>query len=212
VEENPSVADSKYLESAKRGVLRIGAIVQNLADAANLEEALQAEELEVIDIQKLLENYVANCHLVHKGATFVYRGTSHPVFARVSDYRIEQLLDKIIDNAIDFHRANSPIKVQLDSYRDFLRITVANRGPTLPQAAVESLFDSMVSHRGADVQSRLHFGLGLYVVRVIAEHHGGTVRAMNLADGSGVAVMVQLPLARATLPPPRVEPVKALPN
>ena len=212
VEENPSVADSKYLESAKRGVLRIGAIVQNLADAANLEEALQAEELEVVDIHKLLENYVANCHLVHKNATFVYRGTAHPVFARVSDYRIEQLLDKIIDNAIDFHRANSPIKVQLDTYRDFLRITVANRGPTLTPQAEETLFDSMVSHRGADTQSRLHFGLGLYVVRVIAEHHGGTVRAVNLTDGSGVAVMVQLPLARASVPPQRVDAAKSLPN
>jgi K+-sensing histidine kinase KdpD len=53
----------------------------------------------------------------------------------------------------------------------------------------------MVSHRGP--QNRLHFGLGLYVVRVIAEHHGGFVRAVNLADGSGVAIMVQLPMVQA---------------
>jgi K+-sensing histidine kinase KdpD len=51
----------------------------------------------------------------------------------------------------------------------------------------------MVSHRGP--QNRLHFGLGLYVVRIIAEYHGGLVRAMNLTDGSGVAIVVQLPLA-----------------
>ena len=50
----------------------------------------------------------------------------------------------------------------------------------------------MVSHRGP--QNRLHFGLGLYVVRVIAEYHGGSVRAINLTDSSGVAIMVQLPL------------------
>jgi K+-sensing histidine kinase KdpD len=85
--------------------------------------------------------------------------------------------------------------VQLDTQRDVLRISVANRGPTLPPAAEETLFDSMVSHRGAEARNRLHFGLGLYVVRVIAEHHGGTVRGMNLPDGSGVVVIVQLPLA-----------------
>jgi signal transduction histidine kinase len=196
-EENPDVRDSKYLESAKRGVMRIGVIVQNLADAANLEESLEAEEREVIDLAQLLENYVANCRITHRRCEFVYRGPGRPVYANVSDYRIEQLLDKIIDNAIDFHRANSPIKVQLDSYRDQLQITVANRGPTLPEKAEKSLFDSMVSHRGP--QNRLHFGLGLYVVRVIAEHHGGFVRAVNLADGSGVAIMVQLPMARAEL-------------
>jgi K+-sensing histidine kinase KdpD len=194
-DENPQVRDSKYLESAKRGVMRIGVIVQNLADAANLEESLEAEEREVIDIAQLLENYVANCRITHKECEFVYRGPGHPVFANVSDYRIEQLLDKIVDNAIDFHNPESPIKVQLDAYRDRLQITVANRGPVLPANAEKSLFDSMVSHRGP--QNRLHFGLGLYVVRVIAEYHGGVVRAVNLADGSGVAIMVQLPMVPA---------------
>jgi|RhiMethySRZTD1v2_1073278.scaffolds.fasta_scaffold135680_2 two-component system, OmpR family, sensor histidine kinase ChvG len=202
-DENPEVRDSKYLDSAKRGVMRIGAIVQNLADAANLEESLEAEELEIVDLEQLIENYVANCRVVHKDCEFAFRGTGHPVYARVSDYRIEQLLDKIIDNAIDFHRPNSPIKVQLDQLKDFLRITVANRGPTLPPAAEETLFDSMVSHRGAEARNRLHFGLGLYVVRVIAEHHGGSVRGMNLPDGSGVVVIVQLPLANLAVSPAR---------
>ena len=202
-DENPEVRDSKYLDSAKRGVMRIGAIVQNLADAANLEESLEAEELEIVDLEQLIESYVANCRVVHKDCEFAFRGTGHPVYARVSDYRIEQLLDKIIDNAIDFHRPNSPIKVQLDQLKDFLRITVANRGPTLPPAAEETLFDSMVSHRGAEARNRLHFGLGLYVVRVIAEHHGGSVRGMNLPDGSGVVVIVQLPLANLAVSPAR---------
>jgi signal transduction histidine kinase len=185
------VRDSKYLESAQRGVTRIGSIVQNLADAANLEESLEAEDMEIIDIDQLLSSYVANCKLTHAKCEFVYRGPGRPVWAEVADYRIEQLMDKIIDNAIDFHRANSPIRVQLDVYRGSLQISVANRGPTLPAEAASSLFDSMVSHRGP--QNRLHFGLGLYVVRIIAEYHGGFVRAINLADGSGVAITVQLP-------------------
>jgi dedicated sortase system histidine kinase len=192
-QEYPDVDDSKYLESAKRGVHRIGSIVQNLADAANLEESLEAEELELVDLNLLLENYVANCKLSHAGCSFTYRGPNRPVLAMVSDFRIEQMMDKIVDNAIDFHRRDTPIKVQLDTFRDTLQITVANRGPVLPEAVQNSVFDSMVSHRGQ--QNRLHFGLGLYVVRVIAEYHGGVVRAMNLTDGSGVAMMVQLPLA-----------------
>ena len=189
--ESPSGA-SKYLASAKRGVMLIGSIVQNLADAANLEESLQAEELEVIDMQQFLERYVGNLKATQKHREIVFRGVSHPLLARIADFRVEQLLDKIIDNAVDFHHAGSPIKVQLDDYGDSLQITVANRGPVLPTADGQSLFESMVSHRGP--QSRLHFGLGLYVVRVIAEYHGGSVRAANLADGSGVAIMVRLPL------------------
>ena len=193
-ESENNLVDNKYLESAKRGVNRIGSIVQNLADAANLEDSLDAEELELIDLNQLLENYVANCGIVHEGTRFDFRGAGGPALAYVSDFRIEQLLDKIIDNAVDFHRSDSAIRVQIDKHVDHLQITVANRGPLLPLEVENSVFDSMVSHRSAG--NRLHFGLGLYVVRVIAEHHGGFVRALNLPDNSGVAVMVQLPLAQ----------------
>ena len=187
--------DSKYLESAKRGVLRIGAIVENLADAANLEDSLVAEDPEVVDVQQIVESYVDNYSAMHGECALVYQGTRAPAYARIEDYRIEQILDKLIDNAVDFHRANSPITVQLDVRRDSLRLTVANRGPMLAPDIAASLFESMVSRRGAE--NRLHFGLGLYVVRVIAEQHGGSVRAMNLVDGSGVAVIVRLPVVDA---------------
>ena len=191
--EVPDVVETKYLDSARRGLLRIGAIVQNLADAANLEESLASEDLDIIDMRALIDSYVTNCRTVHHGHSFVFRAPPGPILANVADYRIEQMLDKLIDNAIDFHRANSPITIQLDTHRNTLQITVANRGPMLPPDVAGSLFESMVSRRASE--SELHFGLGLYVVRVIAEQHGGSVRALNLIDGSGVAVMVRLPLA-----------------
>ena len=194
-DEHPDIDDSKYLESAKRGVNRIGSIVQNLADAANLEEALEAEELENIDLNELLASYVANCGSSHVGVSFQYKGSPAPVHSLVSDFRIEQMLDKLIDNAVDFHRAGTPIRVQLECYGDLLQIMVANRGAALSEERLHTIFDSMVSHRGPD--NRLHFGLGLHVVRIIAEHHGGTVSALNLADASGVAFVVRLPMANA---------------
>ena len=69
---------------------------------------------------------------------------------------------------------------------------MANRGAALSKTKLSTIFDSMVSHRGPD--NRLHFGLGLHVVRIIAEHHGGTVTAVNLEDQSGVAFIIRLPL------------------
>tara|TARA_X000000950_G_scaffold41493_1_gene45407 strand:+ start:7634 stop:9832 length:2199 start_codon:yes stop_codon:yes gene_type:complete len=192
-QEHPQIDQSKYLDSAQRGVHRIGSIVQNLADAANLEESLEAEELEPIDLNELLSSYVANCSFSQRGVQFKYRGTPSSAYAEVSDFRIEQMMDKVIDNAVDFHRTHTPIRVQLDRLDDFLQISVANRGPVLAPELLKTIFDSMVSHRGQ--QNRLHFGLGLHVVRIIAEHHGGSVDARNLEDGSGVAFLIQLPAA-----------------
>lgn len=196
-EEHPGIDSSKYLESAKRGVHRIGSIVQNLADAANLEEALEAEELEEIDLNELLASYVANCGASHNKVSFEYSGSNNPAIVLVSDFRIEQMLDKLVDNAVDFHRSDTPIRLHLECFGDIVQIAVANRGPALPEAKLQSIFDSMVSHRGPD--NRLHFGLGLHVVRIIAEHHGGTAMAVNLEDRSGVALLIRLPLVNPIL-------------
>ena len=55
------------------------------------------------------------------------------------------------------------------------------------------LFDSMVSVREEKGETP-HLGLGLTIVRLIAEFHRGTISADNLPDGSGVAFRVRLPV------------------
>ena len=78
----------RYLEAAKRGVNRIGMIVQNLADAASLEDALEAEETEVIDLHDLVQNYLQNCRVIHQSREFRYQGVDQTILAEVSDFRV----------------------------------------------------------------------------------------------------------------------------
>ena len=55
------------------------------------------------------------------------------------------------------------------------------------------LFDSLVSLRDKSTPGDApHLGLGLYVVRLVAERHGGIASARNLDDGSGVAFSLRL--------------------
>ena len=63
----------------------------------------------------------------------------------------------------------------------------------------------MVSIRESNPDNRLHFGMGLYVVRIIAEHHGGNVKASNLYDGKGVSIKVTLPIFKPENLRPRRE-------
>lgn len=192
-DEVPSAGTSKYMDSARRGVLRIGSIVQYLADAVSLEESLKSADREIIDIGSLIEKYIANCRQTHKGVQFECHVPRHPVYVEVSDYRIEQLMDKIIDNAVDFQTKGTSIRIQLTTLRNKAQIIVRNYGPKLPRHLENNLFASMVTERPEAQTSRLHFGLGLYVVRVIAEYHNGDVRVANLENEPGVSVTVSLP-------------------
>ena len=188
----------KYLDSARRGLNRIGLIVQNLADAANLEEALIGEDLECLDLKLLLASYVSNCKMMQPKRVFTLNVPEAPLFAWICDYRIEQLLDKLIDNAIDFSEVGSTICVDLKAIGPDLHLDITNFGPGIPENLLTSIFDSMVTARANNPDNRLHFGIGLYVVRVIADHHQGSVRIENLSEPSGVRVGVTLP--RATQP------------
>jgi len=186
-------AKTKYIDSAKRGVNRIGMIVQNLADAASLEESLIGEEMEIINLHDLIKNYLANCKVVHPQMEFHYRGSDKALHAQICDFRIEQLLDKLIDNAIDFATPGTAVVLGLTANEREISFSVENAGEPIPDSIKHSLFDSMVTARHKNPDNRLHFGIGLYVVRVIADHHQGRVQAINLSDDSGVRVEVTLP-------------------
>jgi two-component system sensor histidine kinase ChvG len=71
---------------------------------------------------------------------------------------------------------------------------VENEGPPLPGGMEAQLFDSMVSLRDAAAPRRTHLGLGLFIVRLVAQAHGGTASARNLAPGSGVSFGIEVPL------------------
>ncbi|MEL0065255.1 MAG: ATP-binding protein, partial [Gammaproteobacteria bacterium] len=131
---------------------------------------------------------------------FRYQGVDQTILAEVSDFRVEQLLDKLIDNAVDFSTPDSTITVGIKADARNLTIFVTNQGPTIPPDQVDNIFDSMVSIRESNPDNRLHFGMGLYVVRIIAEHHGGNVKASNLYDGKGVSIKVTLPIFKPESP------------
>jgi signal transduction histidine kinase len=112
--------------------------------------------------------------------------------------RLAQMLDKLIDNAVQFGADQGLIVVSLRRNADGIELTVANDGAALPVEIVDRLFDPMVS-RARDAR-KTHLGLGLYIVRLVAEFHNGTVVARNSAGDRGVEVVVSLPQARV---PPR---------
>jgi signal transduction histidine kinase len=120
---------------------------------------------------------------------------------------IVQLLDKLIDNAVDFSPCGATITVRLRREAAAAVLEVDNPGPPLAPETRSRLFESLWQSRsGSD--SRPHFGLGLYIVRLIAEYHRGGVAAADLPAGQGARFGVRLPLADASLLPNYNDKVK----
>ena len=85
------------------------------------------------------------------------------------------------------------VTVLLRPEGEFCGLAVRNTGSTLPDELTGRLFESLVSVREKRGKSP-HLGLGLYIVRLVAVAHGGTVSAHNLPGSEGVEFEIRLPL------------------
>jgi signal transduction histidine kinase len=93
---------------------------------------------------------------------------------------------------VDFSPPGATVTVRLLATPETAVLEVDNPGPPLPPEAPGRLFESLWQSRsGAD--NRPHFGLGLYIVRLIAEFHGGSASAGDLPGGGGARFSIRLP-------------------
>lgn len=188
-----------YLERAQGGLDRLSQILTRMAEAARLEQSLDDAELEPVDIVGLVRGCVDGYRSAYAPREFILDAPDSPIALQGAPDLIAQMLDKLVANAVEFGVPGRPVVVRVETAGDTALLSVSDDGPLLPETMRERLFESMVSVRG-DAQrtsATPHLGLGLYIVRLVAQLHGGSARADNRADGSGVVVTVTLPVVAA---------------
>jgi two-component system, OmpR family, sensor histidine kinase ChvG len=183
----------RYITRAREGTQRLQSILSALGAAARVEESIKQSERVNFDLRDLLFSAVAAYRDGFPAAHFAIELPENPCFALGAPDLLVQLLDKLIENAVDFCPPDGTITVRLERVQSRYALQVTNDGPLIPQALMDRLFESLFEQRqGRD--DKPHFGLGLYIVRLIAEFHGGTAVAANREDDSGVVFTITLPL------------------
>lgn len=180
-----------YVARAEEGVQRLSALISRMSEATQLESMLAGSEKERRDVVQLIRGCVEGYRLAYPSNDFVFSPPAEPLVFDVIPDAIAQMFDKLVQNAVDFALPNTPITIRLSKLGNRISIRVENRGPALPTEVASNLFSSMVTSREGN-QRGVHLGLGLYIVRLIAEFHGGTVAALNLPDAGGVRFEVLL--------------------
>jgi len=123
---------------------------------------------------------------------FQFTSTTQQARVEGSPELLAQAMDKLIDNARSFADAGSRIELALEQDQQHYLIHVRNQGPTLPDNMENQIFDSLVSNRPKGSEAP-HLGLGLFIVRLISEAHGGGASAKNLPQNNGVQFTIRLP-------------------
>lgn len=191
-EEQLPASAQQYLERARSGTGRMHAILTALSEATRVEQSIEHTERTRFDLAELVRR-MGDAYR----ETFVRQRVEAAVPAEAcsvegSPELIAQLLDKLMDNASDFAPAGGRIAITLTADARTCTLAVSNEGQLLPPHLDGRLFESLVTSR-TSIDGRPHLGLGLYIARLIADFHQGSIAATNLPDGSGVAVALTVP-------------------
>jgi two-component system, OmpR family, sensor histidine kinase ChvG len=185
--------DRVYINRADEGIKRLSNLISRMSEANQLEQFLRGAERELFDIDALVTGCTEGYRAAFPHHRFNLNSAGKPVLVSGIADAIAQLLDKLIQNAIDFAVPDSPITVSTALRGQRVVLSVENKGAVLPETVLSQLFTSMVTNRQGTAAQDGHLGLGLYIVKIIADFHGGNVRASNLADVSGVRFEVEIP-------------------
>jgi two-component system sensor histidine kinase ChvG len=182
-----------YLDRARYGSERLHAILVAMGAATRVEEAIQSAERMHFDLVPVISSAIAAYRIGFPARAFAERLPAEAVEIDGAPDLIVQMLDKLVDNAVDFSPPGATITIGMRLEPGAAILEVDNPGPSLPPQSHGQLFESLwQSRRRGDDDSRPHFGLGLYIVKLIAEFHGGRAEAMDLPEGTGVRFEVWL--------------------
>jgi len=198
---------AEYISRARDGSNRLANILNAMNAANRIEESIEQAQAEQFPLDELLAELCNAYQDTYQGVNISLQKNKHEAgfLTRGSPDLIVQMLDKLIDNAADFCPKDGNIKLTLSRSKQDLYLCVSNDGPPLPEHMQGQLFDSLVSIRNGKEapteSSKLvkpkdngtHLGLGLYIVRLIVDFHGGHVSAQNREEGGGVEFHIRLP-------------------
>ena len=195
-----SKTDSKeqgriYMERAAGGIRRLDNLVKRMSEASALEASLTSEELEEMDLCELVTVAVEEYQAAYQNHKFNVVFAESPLRVEGSPEAFRQMLDKLIQNANEFSNPGSSIDIALSLVGSEILLQITNQGPIIPVEHQAQIFESMVSDRRHTTKTseQGHLGLGLYIVRLVAQFHGGKVSVRNRPDQDGVTFEVTIP-------------------
>lgn len=184
-------AIAPHLSNAAIGAQHVLSLIERASRATDAEAFVRQEQPRQLDLSRLVADVVNRIRRTLSGLDVHLFTTEGPLYAQVDPTLIAEAIGNLLSNAVSFAREESVIEIRLGRDGTAALIEVENQGPGLPDN-VEELFGPFSSTRAEP--SSEHQGLGLYLVRLIAEHYGGQASLANLQDGSGVRAAIRLPL------------------
>lgn len=181
----------RQAEIIRRSGHRMQRLIDDLLDVSRIEEGALVVRVSREDLRPILDEAAElfTDQAAAKSLTLAVRDADGGVEARVDRDRILQALSNLLDNAIRLTPEGGRVTLSAESHGANVGIAVSDTGPGIDPDLVDTLFDRFAQSEGSD---RGAAGLGLTIVKGVAEAHGGRVE-VSTEPGEGSEFLLRLP-------------------
>jgi len=161
-----------------------------------LEEALQIRLLEEgqlpitrssVDLPRLLNDAVATLAAVARRKGIAVSAAVEGHAAALLDAKlVRRAIENLLGNALKYTPGGKDVSVTVRHLADAVEVDVADRGPGIPQELKATMFEKFGSVEAKKGGPRKGFGLGLYLVKLVAEGHAGRAQVLDREGGGAV--------------------------
>jgi signal transduction histidine kinase len=189
--EMPQDRRAEIITRARAATTRMAEMLEDLLDTARAENGLPTTRREPIALGDLALDVVSSLPIHPEHELIVVQRQDIRVLGDIGHLR--QALTNLLMNAIQHTSAGTKISLQVDAGPDQALVIVEDSGDGVPEEHRTRIFERFT--RLDEWESGSGAGLGLYIVKTIAESHGGAVHVED-ADGGGARFVMTLPLAQ----------------
>jgi signal transduction histidine kinase/PAS domain-containing protein len=191
---------------------RILGLVQELLDAARIQDGPLALHLEPCDLGSLLVEAAGEAREASE-RTITLEGAESPGLWTLADReRMRQVVTNLLENAVKYSppdqpislriwrqpAASSPASAEVGDGREEVVMCIHDKGVGIPPDEITHVFERFYRARTSSARQYGGLGLGLYIAATIIERHGGRIWAESPGPGQGTTVCASLPALDAS--------------
>ena len=177
---------------------RLSAVIENVLDFSRREQGRERFEFEPTDVARLIEEtvHLMQTYGAEKEIHIDTIGLDSPAESELDGRAFQRLLVNLLDNAIKHSPPKGRVTAGLECTENRVRVWVEDHGPGIPKEEHARIFERFY-RIGSELRRETQgVGLGLSIVKHIAEVHGGVVHVRSDV-GRGSRFTVELPATRS---------------
>ena len=171
-----------------RHIARMESYISSMSNLRRMEEV--QPEYRLTALQPFLSSLYDSAKIVcvQNGKTLLLQNDISIAVLSVDSGFVSQVCNNLISNAVRY--ARSTVTLSFAMQDGGLLLTVSDDGEGFAPGSLQKATDPYYTGESSHSE---HFGLGLYICRLLCEHHGGFLQIRNTADGAAISAFFKAP-------------------